>query len=141
MTTIIPIFTGYLERKFKILLSGFTLSSVMNRNMFSLGDDFKIAKPIVGTVFILVMNKFIAFKFSFKMFFHNITMFKDFFIVNIKNNISMPINRAKVKDSYGGFHFKTMPESSIVGVAKSKRLMFSTTIFNGTNIMEFSHVL
>ena len=53
-------------------------SGVVMGNMLATCHKFKILKPVVHSVFVLVMDNFIRFKRTAKMLFHDVAMLKDF---------------------------------------------------------------
>lgn len=64
-------------------------SCMMERYMIANSKDNKIFNSIIKSITIYMMNVFLGFKFTTKMFLHNQSVFWKSLVVNLKNTISI----------------------------------------------------
>ena len=128
MPTVVPIlsrFYYFIKRVF----FWFRNSFVVNRNMFTSGHNFKITNSIIRPILISMMNNLIGFKSTIKMFFHYMTMLKNFFSIDIKNSIAI-CHKNMVIYFKRRINFSILSPSKIMPYAISSCFVFLSTIFN-----------
>ena len=108
--------------------------------VFSMQHYFQVFQFVVSSDIINMMNMFKNLKFPTKVFFHQVTMFKNVLAINSKSDISIGINVSTTFPSWVLFSSKTLISKFSTAKIRTKLRLIPPFIFRGLNFFVLTTV-